>query len=106
MSTITYLLPDGERQSVEVPVGTSVMAAGVNAGVHGIVAECGGSLSCATCHVYVESSSITLPEVSDEEEEMLEWTASPRQDSSRLSCQLLVTSDDAKLTVRVPDKQL
>jgi ferredoxin, 2Fe-2S len=106
MSTVTYVQPDGERHTVDVPVGTSVMAAAVSAGVHGIVAECGGCLSCATCHVYVEQSSMHLPGVSDDEEEMLEWTASPREASSRLSCQLVIQNDDDTLTVQVPDKQV
>ena len=106
MSNVTYIQPDGDSQSVNVPVGLSVMMGGVNAGIHGIVAECGGSLSCATCHVYVESSSRPLPALSDDEEDMLEWTASPREESSRLSCQLVIQVEDETMVVRVPDKQL
>ena len=106
MSTVTYISSDGEQQTVDVPVGTTVMQAGVNAGVDGIVAECGGSLSCATCHVYVDSSPEDAPEVSSEEEEMLDWTASTREDSSRLSCQLRIQNEDDVYFVRVPEKQV
>ena len=54
MPRVTFVQPDGERRVVEVPVGVSVMKAAVNNGVPGIVAECGGSCMCATCHVYVD----------------------------------------------------
>lgn len=107
MPSATYVHADGEdSQTIEVPIGTSVMAAGVQAGVRGIVAECGGSLSCATCHVYVESTSGSLKAISDDEDEMLDWTASPREPSSRLSCQLVLDEPDQTIVVRVPDKQV
>lgn len=106
MASVTYVQPDGTSRVVEVPVGTSAMAAAVSAGVPGIVAECGGSLSCATCHVYVERSTIATSEISADEEDMLDWTASPRLQTSRLSCQLVVVKDDDEMTLRVPDKQL
>ena len=106
MSTVIYVQSDGQRYPVEVPVGTTVMQAGVNAGVDGIVAECGGCLSCATCHVYVDSSPLHTPEMSAEEEEMLEWTASPREQSSRLSCQLMIQDEADAYVVRIPDKQV
>jgi 2Fe-2S ferredoxin len=106
MSTVTYVEPDGERHTLDVPVGTSLMAAGQSAGIHGIVAECGGCLSCATCHVYVEASSRPFADPSEDEEEMLEWTASPREASSRLSCQLVIENGADAVTVRVPDNQV
>ncbi|MFD6063826.1 2Fe-2S iron-sulfur cluster-binding protein [Rhodococcus wratislaviensis] len=106
MAKVTYVQLNGDSQTIEVRANTSVMSAGLNAGIAGIVAECGGSLACATCHVYVDASSSQLPDVSDEEEEMLEWTASPRETTSRLSCQLIVADEGDEVTVRVPDTQL
>lgn len=106
MPTVTYLRPDGTAQQVSVPVGTSLMKAAVANDVAGIVGECGGSAVCATCHVYVESCNRPLPAPSAEEEEMLEWTASPRAENSRLSCQLIPQDEGAEFTVRIPDEQV
>ncbi|MFC5064823.1 2Fe-2S iron-sulfur cluster-binding protein [Actinomycetospora atypica] len=93
MPTITFRQPDGSaEQAVAAPVGLSVMKAAVGAGVPGILAECGGQAMCATCHVYVTDDR-PLPEVSDEEDEMLDCASAPRTDQSRLSCQLEVAED-------------
>jgi 2Fe-2S ferredoxin len=92
---------------VDAPVGTTVKDAGVESGIDGIVAECGGNLLCATCHVYVGDGWVAkLPAISEDEEEMLGETAAPRQSNSRLSCQLEVTDALDGLTVRVPDTQV
>lgn len=57
MPIVTYILRDGKRTEIEVPAGTSVMEAAIHNNVRGIEAECGGCLSCATCHVYIDPSS-------------------------------------------------
>ena len=54
MPKVTYVHPDGAREVLDIPLGTSVMRAAILNGVDGIVAECGGEIMCATCHVYVE----------------------------------------------------
>ncbi|MBL3677397.1 MAG: 2Fe-2S iron-sulfur cluster binding domain-containing protein [Alphaproteobacteria bacterium] len=57
-----------------------------------IKAECGGACACATCHVYVDPDWLdALPRMSDEEEEMLDG-AFDQEDTSRLSCQLIMTA--------------
>ncbi|MCE0445513.1 (2Fe-2S)-binding protein [Streptomyces tricolor] len=72
-------------------------------GVDGIVGECGGGAMCATCHVYVDRGRpVTLPAVSDIEDELLHTTACPRRENSRLSCQLPVTDEIDGLVVDVP----
>lgn len=102
MATITFRQLDGAgEQAVEAPAGISVMKAAVGAGVPGILAECGGQAMCATCHVYVDDGR-PLPEVSDEEDEMLDCASAPRTDQSRLSCQLEVDENTDGLTVVVP----
>jgi 2Fe-2S ferredoxin len=104
MPRVTFVQPDGERRVVEVPVGVSVMKAAVMGGVPGIVAECGGSCMCATCHVYVVSEA-ALPPLSADEDEMLDVTAAERRPTSRLSCQLVVTEDVEELVVDIPETQ-
>jgi 2Fe-2S ferredoxin len=105
--TITYLLPDGRESVVDAPAGVSVMKAAVANDVPGIVAECGGQAMCATCHVYVDpAQAAVLGEVSEDEDEMLDCTAAPRLDDSRLSCQLVMGDGLEQLTVRVPDQQV
>ena len=79
MPKVTYVDPDGTQLEVEADAGTSVMMAAVDADIDGIVAECGGSLMCATCHVYVDDAFAgRLPEMSSDEDEMLDAAASER----------------------------
>ncbi len=104
MPSITYQLPSGVAQTVEVPSDTSVMLAALSNSVEGIIGECGGQMMCATCHVYVRSDA-ALPEVSDDEDAMLDCTAEDRLDNSRLGCQLVAGRDFDALAVEVPRTQ-
>jgi ferredoxin, 2Fe-2S len=107
MPKITYVHPDGAREVLDVAVGTSVMRGAILNGVDGIVAECGGEMMCATCHVYVEEPQLPLtPVQSDDEKAMLEFTASERKPNSRLSCQLVVTPEMDGLVVYLPESQV
>jgi len=107
MPKAIFIAPDGTRSEVEVAVGTSLMHAASSGGVEGIVGDCGGVMSCATCHVFVEPEFIPrLDMPSDAERQMLDYTAAPRQPQSRLSCQLLMTEALDGLTVRIADPQL
>ena len=107
MPSITYVHTDGSREVLDVPVGTSVMRAAILNSVDGIVAECGGEMMCATCHVYVEEAQLSLtPVQSDDEKAMLEFTASERKPNSRLSCQLVVTPEMDGLVVYLPESQV
>jgi 2Fe-2S ferredoxin len=102
---VTWQLPGGGERSFDVEPGTSLMQAALSAGVPGIVAECGGQLMCATCHVYLDQATGPLPERSDDERDMLELAASPVTDASRLSCQLVVSSGTEAVRVTIPEKQ-
>jgi ferredoxin, 2Fe-2S len=103
---VIYVRPDGRETAVDAEEGTSVMAAGVANGVTELIAECGGTLSCATCHVYVAEGDLDrLGETGADENEMLDFTVSPREAGSRLSCQILLTADLDDLVVRVAPKQ-
>jgi 2Fe-2S ferredoxin len=107
MSTVTYTDHAGQSRVVEATVGDSVMETAVRNGVPGIVAECGGSLMCATCHVYVdEEFADRLPEMSPDEDEMLEAAASERTERSRLSCQIVLTDELDGLVVWLPETQI
>ena len=106
MASVTYTNSEGQQRTVEAAAGDSVMETAMRHGVDGIVAECGGSLSCATCHVFVDSvEGGELPEMSEMEDEMLWGTAVDREDDSRLSCQL-VLQEDTDVHVRTPETQV
>jgi ferredoxin, 2Fe-2S len=105
MPKVTFIQPDGTKQTVEIPLGWSVMEGAVRNQVPGIDADCGGACACATCHVQVEAEWLAkLPEKSEMEETMLDFAQSPAA-NSRLSCQLRMSSELEGLTVRVPPSQ-
>jgi 2Fe-2S ferredoxin len=96
----------GAATSVHCETGQSLMQAAVGANVKGIEAECGGLLTCGTCHVYVrEPHASMLPAPGPDELGMLEFIASPRQANSRLSCQVTLTDALDGLTVDLPASQ-
>lgn len=106
MTTVTYTDAEGDTRTIEATVGDSVMETAVRNGVPGIVAECGGSLSCATCHVFIDESEIdSLPDMSGMEDEMLYGTAVDRANNSRLSCQLPI-AEGMNLHVTTPETQV
>jgi len=106
MPTITYTDATGAARAVEAGVGDSVMETAVRNGVPGIVAECGGSLSCATCHVFVDPADYSaLPPMEEMEDEMLWGAAVDRRDTSRLCCQIKVT-EGMDLHVTTPETQV
>ncbi len=107
MPKITFLHEHRAPITIEVPVGHSLMEAAVRQGIDGIVGECGGSASCATCHVYVEAGNLAaLPPIGPVEAEMLDATASRRRPDSRLGCQIVMTSALDALIVRLPPTQI
>ena len=95
----------GEIVEIEGTIGLSLMKAATSHGVRGIVAECGGSLSCATCHVHVDAEWVDqLPPASQSERDMLEFTADPHP-RGRLSCQIKITEALDGLSVALPAAQ-
>ncbi|MFJ9899969.1 2Fe-2S iron-sulfur cluster-binding protein [Streptomyces sp. NPDC091280] len=107
MPTVIFQSPDGTERKVTAASGTVLMQAAVANGVEGIVAECGGNASCATCHVYVAAGQSELVgPPNDVEDEMLDFTAAERRPTSRLSCQIQLTDLLDGLLVRVPEEQV
>ena len=105
MISITYIEHDGTERSIEARPGSSVMLAAVTNGVPGIDADCGGSCSCATCHVLVNEEWISKTgEISPTEEAMLSLSPD-RKENSRLACQIPVTEDLDGLVVTTPEFQ-
>ena len=106
MVKVVYIEPSGNRREVEVKEGWSIMEGAVRNGVEGIVAECGGTCSCATCHVYVDDVTFPkLPPPDDIERAMLESAAAERKPTSRLSCQIRASDKIAGITLQIPDRQ-
>lgn len=103
---LNFIGSDGATRQVDASPGRSLMQAAVAAGIDAVVAECGGTLSCATCHVIVAPDWVArLPPVGADEDAMLEMTASPREAGSRLSCQVALTPELDGLVVQLPDRQ-
>lgn len=105
MTKISYVEPDGTRHDTEAENGATVMETAIRNGVPGIVAECGGACTCATCHVYVDPAWTEVvggPSVM--EEDMLDFAFDVRP-NSRLSCQIKVKDALDGLVVHVPTRQ-
>ena len=106
MPIVKFIHQDGRSSSVDGKSGASVMETAIRHNIRGIDAECGGSCSCATCHVYVATEYFDrLPPADDMEVELLEGVAAPREPTSRLSCQILLTADLDGINVRIPATQ-
>jgi ferredoxin, 2Fe-2S len=105
MIKITYISPDGTKQPVEVEPGMSLMEAATLNSVDGIVAECGGGCSCATCHVFVDEQwKDSFEEPAPEESGLIEFLDEAHP-TSRLSCQLVLGAQHDGLCVRTPSSQ-
>ena len=106
MTTVVFVHPDGREESTTGVPGQSLMQAATSNLVNGIVGECGGDLSCATCHVFVDEAwADRLPARSPEEEDMLEATAAVPTQFSRLSCQIACSDQTDGIVVHIPDEQ-
>ena len=104
--TVHLIDADGTRRDVPGRAGQSLMRAAVEAGIDAIKADCGGLMSCATCHVIVATEWVErLPPLSSDEDAMLEMTAVPREPTSRLSCQIDLDTSLDGLTARLPATQ-
>jgi 2Fe-2S ferredoxin len=106
MARIEYIETGGVKHVLDLEPGLSVMQGAVGNGVRGIIGECGGAASCATCHVYVDPAWVSkVGAKSAIEEALLEEVCDPKP-NSRLSCQITVTEELDGLVVRLPAKQV
>jgi len=105
MPLIFYVTDDGNMYEADVAVGNSVMSGAVENMIDGILGECGGVMSCGTCHCHVDEKWIHVTgQTSDTETAMLEASHN-HQKNSRLSCQLKVTEEMDGLIVHLPQSQ-
>jgi len=105
MAKITYTDQKGNSKTINIDNGLSVMEGAIQNNIPGIDADCGGSMACATCHVYVEEKWLDkLPKAEDGEIDMIDMAFEPKK-NSRLSCQLIVSDELDGLQVRTPEKQ-
>jgi 2Fe-2S ferredoxin len=105
MPKITFIEHDGATHTVEAEIGATVMETALRNDVASIVAECGGSCTCATCLVHVDDAwSPIVGPPSSEEEDMLD-SAFEVKPSSRLACQIKVTPELDGLIVHTPAYQ-
>ena len=105
MAKITYIENNNKSHTINVENGLTVMEGAVQNNIPGIDADCGGSMACATCHVYVKEEWFNkIPKKEDGEEDMLDMAYEPNK-FSRLSCQVLISDELDGLTVSLPSKQ-
>ena len=108
MSTIRirFVRADQTEETIDAATGQSLMKAAVDANVHGIEADCGGVLTCATCHVMIDSPwAEKLARPVADEADMLDFAASPVETGSRLSCQVRLAPELDGMVVRLPASQ-
>ena len=108
MSTVNYVDPAGVSNEIQVPIGQSLMEGAVRNGIVGVLAECGGNLSCVTCHVYIDEAwfdRVGPAEAGSLEDQMLDNASADRLSSSRLSCQVRIRAEMDGLVVRVAPRQ-
>tara|TARA_B100001121_G_C18387475_1_gene479143 strand:+ start:105 stop:425 length:321 start_codon:yes stop_codon:yes gene_type:complete len=105
MPKIIYRDHFGESKTINVDNGLSVMEGAIQNDIPGIDADCGGSMACATCHVYVDEKWFDkIPKAEDAEVDMIDMAFEPKK-NSRLSCQIIVSDELEGLEVITPEKQ-
>jgi 2Fe-2S ferredoxin len=107
MPKITFIDFKGNKTVIDATPGNSLMESADSGGVPGILADCGGAMACATCHVFVDENWYgKLPKITDDEQGMIEQHAINPNERSRLSCQIEVTDELEGLIVTTPEKQV
>lgn len=106
MPRALFTLFDGSERTVDVAMHESLMRAAVRHDVEGIAGECGGGLTCATCHVYLDPAWVDkVPAPGNAEREMLAFTAAERRPESRLCCQIRMSAALEGIRCQVPETQ-
>ena len=105
MTTVVFIDHAGATYEVDAPLNKSLMQAALDHSVPGILGDCGGCCSCATCHAYVDEQwAGMLPPKSETEVFMLEGVDELRE-NSRLCCQIRITPELEGIVVRLPEEQ-
>ena len=105
MGRVTYIESNGKEHQVDLNNGQSIMEGALDNMIEGILGECGGCCSCATCHCYVDDAWLEKVGAPDDmERDMLDSVVDPKP-NSRLSCQIQMRDDLDGLVVRLPESQ-
>ena len=108
MPKIKFVFDDGEIKEVEAPNGLSVMEIAHQNDIYEIEGACGGSLSCATCHVVVDKNFYDILEQvipkKEDEDDMLDLAFGLTK-TSRLGCQIIMQDKFDGLTVKIPKER-
>jgi len=105
MPKVTYIDKSNNSKTIEIENGLSVMEGAIQNDIPGIDADCGGSMACATCHVYVKEEWLDkIPKAEDAEIDMIDMAHEPKK-NSRLSCQIIISDELDGLTITTPEKQ-
>ena len=102
MPNIIFVRPDGSEHTIVVENGTTVMEAGRDANL-GIEGTCGGCLSCATCHVIINTAWFAKTGAPSEDEVDMLDLAFGLTETSRLGCQIEMSEELNGLKVAIPD---
>jgi ferredoxin, 2Fe-2S len=106
MVRITFVNSDGNQRETDAVIGETLAMTAMSNLVAGVIGECGGGLSCATCHIFIDDQWADVVGGPNEDElDMLETTAVPATERSRLSCQVMVGEELSGLIVHVPERQ-
>jgi len=106
MPKVTFVYADGRQETVSANAGDTILQLAMGKSVDGIIGECGGSLMCASCHVFVDPEFYDIVgEASTSEDEMLDVTAAERRATSRLGCQVVLTEEMDGLILHLPETQ-
>jgi 2Fe-2S ferredoxin len=106
VARVIFVQPDGTKLEIEGTRGDSMMTTATANLVRGIIGDCGGGLSCATCHVFVADHWIeTVGRRAGDEDEMLETTSEESTENSRLCCQIVIEDAIDGIVVHVPATQ-
>lgn len=107
MPTILFTQPNDAEIEASAGVGKTLLQAAEAHGVDGLLAECGGSCSCGTCHCYIDPAQLSLLAVPEKAElEMLDFVADERKPNSRLACQVKIVAELDGLRVQMPARQI
>ena len=105
MPKVIYIEYSGKEHQIDLPIGFSIMEGAIKNSIPGIDADCGGSCACATCHVYVDEKYLSkIPKAQEAEKDMLDFV-NETNNSSRLSCQIMMNNELDGIIVRMPKKQ-
>lgn len=110
MPKITFIRKDGSQMDVEAHENWSIMQVARAHNIDEIEGACGGAMACATCHCYIHPDWIARVEAEDnekseEEEDMLDVAFDVRE-TSRLGCQVKLTSALDGLIIGLPGARL